>query len=177
MKKIGLIIGSNRTGSFSSVVAMNVASHLKGKAEVVALEINDLPLYNQDFDAEGASPAAYTRFREALKGVDSVIVVTPEHNRSMPAVLKNALDVASRPWGQSVWSNKKAMIIGNSPGGLSGFGAATEVKRVLGFLNANIMQQPEVLLGAVYTLIDDKGVFVEATAKFVGSALDAFLAF
>lgn len=177
MKKIGLIIGSNRTGSFSSVVAMNVVSLLKGKAEVVALEISDLPLYNQDFDAEGASPAEYTRFRSALKGVDSVIIITPEHNRSMPAVLKNALDVASRPWGQSVWAHKKAMVIGNSPGGLSGFGAATEVKRVLSFLNANIMQQPEVLLGAVYTLIDDKGVFVADTAKFVGSALDAFVAF
>lgn len=178
MKKIGIMVGSLRKDSFSGLVANNLKTLLKGKAEVVDVDISALPLYNQDFDGGVLpTPAAYTTFRSVLGSLDGVIVITPEHNRTMPAALKNALDVGSRPWGQSKWGGLKYMVVGNSVGKLSAFGARNDVQRVLNFLDARVMNQPEVYLGPVQDLLDDKGVFVAGTATFLEGVLDAFVAF
>jgi|BioPla2DNA2_1021312.scaffolds.fasta_scaffold24844_3 chromate reductase len=178
MKKIGIIVGSLRKDSFSGLVAKNLLTLLKGKADATIVDISQLPLYNQDFDGGVLeTPKAYTEFRQELKGFDSVIVVTPEHNRTMPAALKNVLDIGSRPWGHNLWAGKKAMIVGSSIGKLSAFGAVDEVRRVLAFLDAKIMNQPEVYLGPVQDLFDEDGVFVPGTLKFLGDVMDAFVAF
>ena len=108
MTKYGVIVGSIRGNSYSKGVADALVAGLPADAEVTYLNIADLPLYNQDFDA--ASPEAYTRFRNDVLAQDAFIFVTPEHNRSIPAALKNALDVASRPWGQNVWAGKPALV-------------------------------------------------------------------
>lgn len=178
MKKIGIIIGSLRSGSNSAKIAANLLTLLNGKAEAKILDISALPLYNQDFDGGVLeTPAAYTAFRKELASVDGVIVVAPEHNRTMPASLKNALDVGSRPWGQNLWNGKSFMVVGHSPGALSGFGSATDTRTVLNFLNGRPMNQPEVYLAAVHTLFDDKGVFVPATLKFLDDVMTAFAKF
>ena len=177
MQKIGIIVGSNRQNSNSALIAKNVATLLKGKAEVVNLDISNLPLYNQDFDMGAGAPKEYDTFRASLKGVDGVIVITPEHNRTMPAVLKNALDIGSRPWGHNAWAGRKFMVWGHSIGKLGAFGAVNDVNKVLSFLGGRHMAQPEVYLGPVQELFDDKGVFVPSTLDFLASVVDAFVKF
>lgn len=169
MKKIGIIVGSIRKNSLSGLVANNLAALLKKDVEVEFIEIADLPLYNQDYDSLEVQPEAYTVFRNKVKAVDGVVIVTPEHNRAMPAALKNALDVASRPWGQSAWNGKKALVVSQSPGKLSGFGAATQVRNVLAFLNVQTIAQPEAYLAESHTLFNEKGELLsEDTKKFFG---------
>lgn len=123
MAKIGIILGSLRKESFSKKIANNVASLFPEGYEAEIVEIGNLALYNQDFDDENNVPAEYTAFRNKMKEIDAVLFITPEYNRSVPAVLKNALDVGSRPYGASVWDGKPAAIISQSPGSLSAFGA------------------------------------------------------
>ena len=167
MKKVGIIVGSLRKNSYSGMVAHALAELLKKEVEVEFLEIADLPLYNQDYDSLEKQPEAYTRFRNAVKAVDGLLIVTPEHNRAMPAALKNALDVASRPWGQNVWNGKKALVVSQSPGKISGFAAALQVKQVLSFLNVSFINQPEAYLAESNTLFNDKGeLAAEGTKKF-----------
>lgn len=103
--------------------------------------IGQLPLYNQDFDQN--TPQPYLDFRGRVRAADGVLFVTPEHNRSMPAALKNALDVASRPYGQSAWNGKPGAVISASPGTVGGFGASHHLRQSLVFLNVPVMQQPE----------------------------------
>lgn len=167
MKKVGIIVGSLRKNSYSGMVAHALAELLKKEVKVEFLEIADLPLYNQDYDSLEKQPEAYTRFRNAVKAVDGLLIVTPEHNRAMSAALKNALDVASRPWGQNVWNGKKALVVSQSPGKISGFAAALQVKQVLSFLNVDFINQPEVYLAESNNLFNDKGELVsEGTKKF-----------
>lgn len=177
MKKIGIIVGSLRKDSFSGKVAQNLETLLQGKALVKHLDISHLPLYNQDFDGVIETPKAYDVFRAELAAVDSVIVITPEHNRTMPAALKNALDVGSRPYGKNSWKHKTYLVLSQSPGNLSGYGASNEVKMVLSFLNGRVMHQPEVYLANINTLLDEKGVFIPDTLKFIDSVVAKFLEF
>ncbi len=178
MKKIGIIVGSIRKNSLSGMVANTLATILKKDVEVEFIEIADLPLYNQDFDGLEEQPSAYVSFRNKLKAVDGLIIVTPEHNRAMPAALKNALDVGSRPWGQSAWNGKKALVVSQSPGKLSGFGAATQVKNVLSFLNVVTIAQPEAYLAESHTLFDEKGLLIsEETKKFFALLAKALVDF
>lgn len=177
MKKIGIIVGSLRKDSYSGKVAKNLETLLKGKAEVKYIDISKLPVYNQDYDGVIETPAAYDTFRAALASVESIIVVTPEHNRTMPAALKNALDVGSRPYGKNSWKHKTYMVVSQSPGTLSGFGAANEVKMVLSFLNGRVMHQPEVYLANIHTLLYEKGIFVPDTLKFLDSVVSNFVEF
>lgn len=111
-----------------------------------------------------------------MKEIDAVLFVTPEYNRSVPAVLKNALDVGSRPYGASVWNGKPAAIISQSPGRLSGFGANHHLRQPLVFLNMPILQQPEAYIGNVADLLDENGTIKdERTVKFLQSFVDAFV--
>ena len=177
MRKIGIIVGSLRKDSYSGKVAKNIETLLKGKAEVKYIDISKLPLYNQDYDGVIETPKAYVDFRSELSSVDAIVVVTPEHNRTMPAALKNALDVGSRPYGKNSWKHKTYLVLSQSPGNLSGYGASNEVKMVLSFLNGRVMHQPEVYLANINTLLDEKGVFIPDTLKFIDSVVAKFLEF
>jgi chromate reductase, NAD(P)H dehydrogenase (quinone) len=174
LTKVGIVVGSIRNNSFSQQIADNVAPLFPDGFETEFIEIANLPLYNQDYDEN--SPAEYTTFRDRVKSVDAVLFVTPEHNRSVPAALKNALDVASRPWGQNVWDGKPAAVISQSISGLSGFGANHHLRQTLAFLNMPIVQQPEVYLANSQDLVDGSGKITnEGTIEFLQGFVNTFV--
>ncbi|MDF0642629.1 MAG: NAD(P)H-dependent oxidoreductase [Nitrospira sp.] len=140
------------------------------KLEIV--EIGDLPLYNEDLEQK-TPPAAWTAFRKKVKTFDAVLFVTPEYNRSVPAALKNALDVGSRPYGRSVWSGKPGAIVSVSPGHIGGFGANHHLRQSLVFLDVPILQQPEAYIGNVADLLDESGELANENTK---KLLIAFMA-
>lgn len=175
MAKVGIVVGSTRKDSFSGKIAENVAALFPDGYETEFVEIANLPLYNQDYDDN--SPEEYTTFRNTIRGVDAVLFVTPEHNRSVPAALKNALDVGSRPYGESVWDGKPAAIISQSISDLSGFGANHHLRQSLAFLNMPILQQPEAYLANSQDLLDENGkINNEGTVQFLQTFVDAFVA-
>ncbi len=174
MTKIGIIVGSLRKNSFSKQIADNVVSLLPAGYEAEFVEIGNLPLFNQDYEGDLGTPAEYTSFRNTIKALDAVLFVTPEYNRSIPAALKNALDVASRPYGESVWSGKPAAIISQSPGALAGFGSNHHLRQVLTFLNMPVVQQPEAYIGSVHELLDENGKLNGETTQFLQSFVNEF---
>ena len=147
--KIAIIVGSLREGSINRKIARSMCAMRDDGLECAMVEIGDLPLYNQDFDALPGQPDAYTRFREQIASADGVLFCTPEYNRGVPGVLKNAIDVGSRPYGKSVWNKKPAAIISASPGAIGGFGANHQLRQSCVFLDMPVMQQPEAYLGHV----------------------------
>lgn len=172
-KLIGIISGSLRKNSFSGSIAEYVKSHAPEGFEFRIIDISGLPLYDQDYD--GADPNEYTLFRNEIKALDGVLFITPEHNRSIPAALKNALDVGSRPYGQNVWNGKPGAIISQSPGGIGGFGANHHLRQILAFLNVLTLAQPEAYIGSYHTLIDESGALSNTgTKEFIDSFLGAF---
>ena len=172
-KKIGIIKGSLRRNSFSQSIADYVIENAPEGYVFKVIDISKLPLYNQDFDE--ANPDEYTAFRSEIKPLDGLLFITPEYNRSIPAVLKNALDVGSRPYGENVWNGKPGAIISQSPGSIGGFGATHHLRQILAFLNVLTMNQPEAYIGAYHTLIDEKGALNNAgTKEFINSFLTAF---
>jgi chromate reductase len=137
------------------------------------VEIGQLPLYNEDL--ETAAPAPWTAFRQRIKAADAVLFVTPEYNRSVPAALKNVLDVGSRPYGSSVWDRKPGAIVSGSPGAIGAFGANHHLRQSLVFLNVPTMQQPEAYLGHADKLFDEHGKLVsDGTSKFLQAFMQAF---
>ncbi|CVK18927.1 NADPH-dependent FMN reductase [Sporomusa sphaeroides] len=174
-KKIGVLVGSLRKESFSRKLARALMALAPAAWEPEEIEIGQLPLYNQDFDDEGTPPAAWTAFRQHMQNFDAVLFVTPEYNRSVPAVLKNALDVGSRPYGQSIWDGKPGAVISVSPGALSGFGANHHLRQSLVFLNVPTMQQPEAYIGNAAELFDDSGALTnENTRQFLKKIMETF---
>jgi chromate reductase len=174
-KKIAIIVGSIRKESFSQSLANNIVTLLPEGYEPEFIKIDDLPLYSQDYDTADA-PEQYKRFREQVKDTDAVIFVTPEHNRSYPAALKNAIDLGSRPYGQSVWNGKPALVVSQSPGDISGFGANHHLRQTLTFLNMPTLQQPEAYIGHTNKLFDEQGrINNEGTVEFLQTVIDAFI--
>ena len=175
MTKVGIVVGSIRKNSFSEQLANNLVELFPAGYEAEFIEIANLPLYNQDSDEN--IPEVYTSFRETVKALDAVVFVTPEHNRSVPAALKNALDVGSRPYGANVWDSKPALIVSQSPSNLSGFGANHHLRQVLAFLNMPVVQQPEAYIANVHELLGEDGKITnEGTVEFLQSVVDAFVA-
>lgn len=173
--KIGLFIGSLRKESFSRKVAGEVIKLAPAALKLEEVLIGDLPIYNQDFDDENKVPEAYAQFRAIVQNYDGFLFITPEYNRSVPAVLKNALDVGSRPYGKSVWDGKPGAVISVSPGRLSGYGANHHLRQSMVFLNVPMMQQPEAYIGDAASLFDNNGVMVdENSRRFLKNFLDAF---
>lgn len=172
--KIGLIIGSLRKDSFNRKIA-HTLMHLAPKSlDMKIIEIGQLPFFNQD--EEASPPHAWVQFREAIKPLDGFILITPEYNRSVPAVLKNALDVGSRPYGENLWNGKPCAIVSASIGAIGGFGANHHLRQSMVFLNAPCMQQPEVYLSFVDKLFDDKGnINSEGTKTFLSQFMQTFL--
>lgn len=176
-KRIGIVVGSIRKAAFTKKIANFLIENTPDGHQLELVDIAALPMYNQDYDESG-SPASYYEFRQKIKSFDGIIFITPEHNRSVPAALKNALDVASRPYGESVWDTKPAMVISSSVSGISGFGANHHLRQMLTFLNMPTLQQPEVYLANVQDYFDEAGKLVKKeTADFLLKALDAYLSF
>lgn len=174
-RSVAIIVGSLRKDSLNRKVAQAlVAAAPKGLA-FKFVEIGDLPFFNQDLEA--APPAQWVRFRDEVKTADAVLWVTPEYNRSVPGVLKNAIDVGSRPYGQSVFNAKPAAVVSASMGAIGGFGANHHLRQSLMFLNMPILQQPEAYIGAAHTLFDENGALKnEDTRKFLSIFAQAFAA-
>lgn len=156
-KTIGLIAGSLRKASFSKKIAEALLLMAPEGYTFTIVSLEDLPVYNQDFDDNNKVPESYITFRNTIKDINGFIFITPEHNRSIPAVLKNAIDIGSRPYGKSVWEGKPAAIFSNSPGSISGFGANHHLRQCFVFLNMPTMQQPEVYIPEVNKLFDEEG--------------------
>lgn len=174
-RNVALVIGSLRKESLNRKLANTLATLAAPDLVLTAVEIGDLPLYNDEL--EGDPPAAWTRFRGELKAADAVLFVTPEHNRSVPAALKNAIDVGSRPWGHNVWGGKPGAVITVSPGAIGGFGANHHLRQSLVFLDVPVLQQPEAYIGNAGKLFDDQGrVTNPDTLKFLETFTNAFAA-
>jgi chromate reductase len=146
---IAIVVGSLRKESINRKIARSMCGIRGDKLDCSMVEIGDLPLYNQDFDALSEQLEAYVRFRKQIAAADGILFCTPEYNRGVPGVLKNAVDVGSRPYGKSVWEGKPAAIITASPGAIGGFGANHQLRQSCVFLNIPVMQQPEAYLGNV----------------------------
>jgi chromate reductase, NAD(P)H dehydrogenase (quinone) len=145
--RIAIIVGSLRKGSLNRRVAQSICAIRNDNLDCSMIEIGDLPLYNQDLD--GNPPDQWVRFRGEVGAADGVLFVSPEYNRGIPGVLKNAIDVGSRPYGESVFDKKPGAIVTVSPGSIGGFGANHQIRQAAVFLNMPIMQQPEAYLGHV----------------------------
>jgi len=172
-KKIAVIVGSLRKESFNRKMANAL---IKLSPDSLMLEINEiggLPLYNQDLDDN--PPAAWTEFRERIKKFDGVLFVTPEYNRSVPGVLKNAIDVGSRPYGKSAWAGKPSAVVSVSPGAIGGFGANHHLRQSMVFLDMPAMQQPEAYIGHAADLFDENGNLAnDSTREFATKFMKAF---
>lgn len=171
---VAVLVGSLRKDSYNRKVARALEELAPSSLVLEIIEIGDLALYNEDIDVH--PPEAYTRFREQLGRCDAVLFVTPEYNRSVPGVLKNAIDVGSRPYGQSAWSGKPTAVISVSPGAIGGFGANHHLRQSLVFLDMPCMQMPEAYIGGAASLFDESGKLGEKTRPFLQTFIDKFAA-
>jgi chromate reductase len=160
---VALIVGSLRKDSINRKVANALAELAPASLKLVFVDIGDLPLCNQDDDDR--SPAPSVAFRERIKVTDALLFVTPEYNRSIPSPLKNALDVGSRPFGQSVWNGKPGAIVSATPGPIGAFGANHHLRQSLVALNVPAMPQPEMYLGRADKLFDAGGKLIDDGAR------------
>jgi len=172
-KRIAVLVGSLRKESFSRKLAKTILTLAPEQLYLEIIEIGQLQIYNQDL--EDSPPIEWAEFRNRVKDFDGVLFVTPEYNRSVPGVLKNAIDVGSRPAGQNIWNGKPGAIVSNSPGALGGFGANHHLRQSLVSVNILTMQQPEVYLGGVAKIFDEDGVCTnESVRDYLGLFLKSF---
>jgi chromate reductase, NAD(P)H dehydrogenase (quinone) len=170
---VAVLVGSLRKDSINLKLANALVELAPPFLKLSFVEIGKMPFYDQDEDAD--PPPAWIEFRHAIKSADAVLFVTPEYNRSVPAALKNALDVGSRPYGQNVWSGKPGAIVTASPSGIGGFGANHHLRQSLVFLNVPAMQQPEAYIGHADKLFDAEGRLAnDGTRKFLQDFMTAF---
>jgi chromate reductase len=172
---VAVVVGSLRKESFNRKMALADAELAPPSLRFEIVEIRDLAPFNQDDEAN--PPPQNAAFKARIQKADAVLFVTPEYNRSVPGVLKNAIDVASRPYGKSAWDGKPAAVISVSPGAIGGFGANHHLRQSLVFLNMPTLQQPEAYIGQAATLFDAAGKLAnEQTREFVGKFIQAFAA-
>lgn len=155
------------------MTAKALATLAPKELQLEIVEIGQLSLYNQDYDDK--PPAEWLAFRDRIRAADAVMFVTPEYNRSVPGVLKNAIDIGSRPYGQSAWNGKPGAVISVSPGAIGGFGANQHLRQSCVFLNIPTMQQPEAYIGGAASLFDKEGnIANDSTRDFLKSFMEAF---
>ena len=172
-RKVAVLVGSLRKESFSLKIAKNIEALAPAGLTFEEIDISKVGHYNQDLD--GNPPAEWVELRDKIKSADAVLFVTPEYNRSVPGVLKNAIDIASRPYGHSAFNGKPAAVVSNSPGNIGGFGAHHHLRQTLAFLNMPTLQQPEMYLSGVGDWFDDNGaVKKEETRKFLAQFAETF---
>lgn len=172
-RNVAVLVGSLRKESLSRKAARTLARMAAPSLKLEIVEIGELPLYNEDL--EGDVPAPWAAFRARIRAADALLFVTPEYNRSVPGLLKNAVDVGSRPWGQSVWTGKPAGVVSVSPGPYGAFGANHHIRQSFVFLDVPAMLQPEAYIANAGTLFDVDGKLMDERARQVfESYLDAF---
>jgi chromate reductase len=171
-----VIVGSLRKESFTRKIANALAKLAPGTVKLELVTLHDISFFNQDLEA--TPPADWLAFREKLQKSDGILFVTPEYNRAIPGVLKNAIDVGSRPYGKSSFNGKPTGIVSNSPGPLGGVSAAKHLQNILPGISGPIMQQPEIYLNGVGDAFDDKGELTkDALRGVLKPYIDAFAAF
>lgn len=177
-RQVAVLVGSLRSNSYSRQIADALIALAPEGLELKVVEIGDLPFYDQDLETQ-TPPAAWTRFRDEVRDTQGVIFVTPEYNRGLPAALKNAIDVASRPYGHSAFAGKPAAIVSQSPGVYGGFGANHQLRQSLVFLDMPVVQQPEAYLSHANAAFDENGQLTsdqtKALLQQVLGALDGLL--
>jgi chromate reductase, NAD(P)H dehydrogenase (quinone) len=172
-RDVAVIVGSLRKESLNRRMARNLETLAPAHLRLQIVEIRDLPLYDQDLDS--SPPAPWVSFRDRIRRAHAVLFVTPEYNRSIPAPLKNAIDVGSRPYGQSAWSGKAAAIVSVSPSAMGGFGANHHLRQSLVFLDMPAMQQPEAYIGRAGEIFDKDGDLpIGSTREFMTGFMVAF---
>ncbi len=175
VRDVAVFVGSLRRDSINRKVANALAELAPSSLNLTIVEIGHLPLYNPD--EEGIPPAAWIKFRERVKAANAVLFVTPEYNRSVPAALKNALDIGSRPSGQNVWNGKPGAVVSASPGAIGGFAANVHLRQSLMAVNVPVMPRPEAYIGGADKLFDPNGkLSSEETRKFLQSVMNSFAA-
>jgi chromate reductase len=173
MRDVVVLVGSLRKASFNRKMAHVLRDVAAGTLALEEVEIGDLPLYNEDLEA--AVPPAWSRLRDRVRRSDAVLFVTPEYNRSVPGVLKNAIDVGSRPYGKSVFSRKPAAVVSVTGGQLGAFGANHHLRQSLVFLDMPALQQPEMYIGGAAKLFDEQGRLTnDDTRALLKKFVDAF---
>ena len=173
--KIGVIVGSNSAQSINRKLGQGLAKLVQDQADVTFIDIGHLPVYNRDFDGTPQFKP-FDDLKAQVRACDGILFVTPEHNRSIPAVLKNALDGCSRPYGQAAWNGIPAAVIGTSPGGPATAMAQQHLRNVFVFLDMPTMQQPEGFVRWTDGLIDASGNIGEASKDFLTGYMTKFLA-
>jgi len=171
---IAVIVGSLRRDSFNRKLADGLAKLAPTGVTFKQLQIGDLPLYNQDDDASPAE--SVKRLKKEISAASGLLFVTPEYNRSIPGVLKNALDHASRPYGQSAWAGKPAGVIGASVGPIGTSLAQQHLRNVLAYLDVPTLGQPEAFIQAKEGLFNPDGSIGEASSKFLQGWMDKYVA-
>ena len=172
--KIAVLVGSLRKESFNRKVAKELIRLQPEALELEIVEIGSLPLYNEDLDNDNP-PTEWTVFRQEIKSADGVLFVTPEYNRSIPGLLKNAIDAGSRPYGKSVWQGKPGGVVSVTPGALGAFGANHILRQSMVFLNVPMMQQPEAYLANIARVLGEDGHLNESTEGFMQAFLGAYV--
>ena len=171
--KIAVIVGSLRKESFNLKMAKALIALAPGSLSLEIVDIAGLPMFNEDLEA--TPPNEWVAFRKKIIAADGLLFLTPEYNRSVPGVLKNAIDVGSRPYGQNSWDGKPAAIVSVSIGNISGFGANHHLRQSLTFINVPAMAQPEAYIGGAAELFDDTGKLSnDSTKDFLKSFMEAF---
>ena len=174
-RDVAVVVGSLRKGSYNRMTARALKALAPEHLRLEIVEIRDLPLYDEDADA--SPPPAWVAFRQRIARADALLFVTPEYNRSIPGVLKNAVDVGSRPYGKSAWQGKPGAIVSVTPGALGAFGANHCLRQSLVFLNVPAMQQPEAYIGGAAKLFDAQGELTDdRTREFFKTFMTAFAA-
>ncbi|MBQ5948038.1 NADPH-dependent FMN reductase [Massilia sp. ST3] len=173
-RNIAVIVGSLRKESFSRKVANTLIELAPASLQMEIVELRDLPMYNED-DETADPPAAFTAFRERIRQADGVLFCTPEYNRSIPGVLKNAIDVGSRPYGKAAWTGKPCAIVSVSPGALGAFGANHHLRQTLPFLQMPALPA-EAYLGGIAAKFDGARMTDDSTRAFLQAYVDNFAA-
>lgn len=174
VRNVAVVVGSLRKDSVNRKIARALAAMTPG-LKFHFVEIGDLPHFDQDLEAD--PPAQWVRFRDEIAAQDAVLFVTPEYNRGLPGVMKNAIDVGSRPYGQSKWNGKPGAVISVSIGAIGGFGANHQLRQSLAFLNVPTLQQPEAYIGNAFSLFGENGELTnEGTKDFLRKFGEAFSA-
>jgi chromate reductase len=173
-KKVGVVVGSLRKGSFSRLVGKTCAEVAPSSLSFEFIDIGEVSLYNQDLDTANP-PATWQKLRGAVRACDAILFLTPEYNRSVPGVLKNAIDIASRPYGNSAWDGKPCAVVSVSPGAMGAFGANHHLRQSLVFLNMPAMPQPEAYVGNAGKMFDEAGKMTnDATREFLTKFMAAY---
>lgn len=170
---VAVLVGSLRKDSINRKLAKALIALAPPALRLEIIEIGELPLYNEDIDGD-TPPPAYSQFRQQMHTADALLFVTPEYNRSVPAPMKNAIDVGSRPYGKSVFSGKPGAVLSASPGAVGGFGANHHLRQSLVFLDVAMLQQPEAYLGGAGSFFDEAGTLSDGIKPFLQKFIDAY---